>query len=278
MRFVKMHGLGNDFILFLAGDSPCSYFDLARSLCNRHYGIGADGLLVLSPQPNSYQKLRIFNADGSEAETCGNGLRCAAKFLREEGHVASDEFFINTPFVSHSIKCHSQNGKVDLVTVNMGAPKGVELEHIVLKTATSDSGSKTFSGYSVSMGNPHFVVFQDKVSFTEKNRYEHWGEFLSKHGIFNSGCNIEFAEITTSNKLHVIVYERGVGLTQACGSGACAAAVVAIALGKIVSPVFVELPGGEVKVEWDGKSGCFLTGTAKEVFRGELIQEESIVC
>lgn len=273
-----MHGLGNDFILFIDSDISKSYADLARSLCDRHYGIGADGLLVISPQINSHQKLRIFNADGSEAETCGNGLRCAAKFLRDNGYVSIDLFSINTPFASHDVKCHLENGKVALVTVNMGAPKDTALERIALTAEASGKGGKTFSGYSISLGNPHFVIFQDKISSFEKSWYDYWGKLLSTHEAFSFGCNIEFAEITDTNKLRLVVYERGVGMTQACGSGACAAAVTAVALGNVVSPVFVELPGGEVTVEWDGKSDCFLTGTAKEVFRGELIQDERVVC
>lgn len=273
-----MHGLGNDFILFVDSDISQSYTDLAKSLCDRRYGIGADGLLVISTQTNSYQKLRIFNADGSEAETCGNGLRCAAKFLRDNGYVSIDRFSINTPFASHDIKCHLENGKVSLVTVNMGAPKDTVSERISLTLDASLKDSKTFSGYSISLGNPHFVIFQDKISSFEKSWYDYWGKLLSKHEAFRLGCNIEFAEITDSNKLRLIVYERGVGLTQACGSGACAAAITSVALGHVVSPVFVELPGGEVTVEWDGKGDCFLTGTAKEVFRGEIIQNKSIAC
>lgn len=283
MDFVKIHGLGNDFILFPHNISsiPCS--KLASFLCNRHLGIGADGVILLLPPKEEVQRIRIFNADGSEAETCGNGVRCVAKYLREKGIVTKDEFVIATPFRNHSVLCRTVDKKVLSVTVGMGQPQWGELakvqrnitavdgveDPVVLDVEIPGSKKAKFCGYSISIGNPHFVVFQNKISY-DSNWYNNCGKKISENQVFNAGCNVEFVELVSPRHLRAVVYERGVGLTEACGSGASAIAVAAITLGQAVSPVQIELPGGKLEVSWDGKGEVYLKGAVEEVFEGKI--------
>lgn len=318
MQFIKMHGLGNDFIIAPAFEQSIDYRAAARFLCDRNKGIGGDGIILvsliqgqtisISPVPSfplevqglTYN-IRIFNPDGTEAETCGNGIRCVAKYLRDN-KVIDDEFCIATPFRTHKVKCYLGNNEVSLVTVGMGKPEWKRFDHTwkdsqspqiseikvsaidefktIIKLLPTSEG-QSFSGYFVSLGNPHFVIFLDKplVSYN-KEWFNLWGKSLSLSPVFSAkrdfinGCNIEFVECINKNRIKVVVYERGAGLTLACGSGAAASSVVAIALEKANTSVDVELPGGELKVEWGREEEILLTGPATEVFTGEISVED----
>jgi len=258
ITLTKCQGTGNDFLLFdnRAGDR-LSYPTLARTACDRRFGVGADGLLVLlRPAPNTDADvaLRIFNADGSEAETCGNGIRCVARFLaREDGE---------RPLAIHTPAGIVRTEPVDppgMVSVDMGIPVLAR----PLESSFAFRG-RNVQYANVSMGNPHAVIFvEDDI---DAYALDELADALSSAVGKPSGINVELAR-TSAARIHMRVHERGVGETWACGSGACAAAVAAIARGRLVSPIEIATRGGSVRVAWQGPNApAFLTGPAEIVF------------
>lgn len=251
MKFIKMHGCGNDYVLVDGAlDEPGA---AARYLCNRRFGVGADGLITLEPAPVADAMMRIFNADGSEAEMCGNGIRCAALHLSA---YQTDVITIETLSGRKVIRNMGGN----LFEVEMGKP-----EFPGNGEAALDVKDRVFSGTRVSMGNPHFVVFVDDV---EEFPVDEYGPLMER--LFEKGTNVEFVHVTGKGGLRQRTWERGVGETLACGTGACAAAAVAIEAGKVTSPVKVALTGGSLTIRWDGEGPIFMAGEAVEVFRGEV--------
>lgn len=249
--FIKMHGLGNDYVyvdcfpkttaqLIAKTDLPA----LARAVSDRHFGIGSDGLVLILPSKEADAKMRIFNADGSEAEMCGNAIRCVAKYLYEN-HLCSDVHMeIETLAGIRALTLHIDKEQVDRVTVNMGVP--------IIQPESLLTDHDPIGYTAVNMGNPHAVFFRDGIPHIPTD------------------TNVEFVHVRNSAELDVRVIERGSGETLACGTGACAAAVAAIYHGLTDRQVTVHLPGGDLMIQWKADSGLvFMTGSATEVFRGE---------
>ena len=275
MKFAKYTGLGNDFV-FLDGQTALSVedpFTLAVKLCNRRTGIGADGLVLLLPSSKGDVRMRIINSDGSEAEMCGNASRCVALHYLQNGLTAKKQITLDTlagPIVTEII-----DEKAGLVRVDMGAPR--LLRGQIPMTGNSQeraisvpvvAGGKTFTGTAVSMGNPHFVILVDVMAQTP---VEKWGPELEKCAAFPQKTNVEFVQILDKNTVRMRVWERGAGITQACGTGSCATAVACVLNGLIEPHVTVQLDGGELLIDWPSQGHVFMTGPAKKVFTGDYI-------
>lgn len=278
IAFMKMQGLGNDFILCDGQDfdSSTDFAALAQKLCHRHFGVGADGLILNWPDPAAHARMQIFNSDGSEAEMCGNGLRCFARYLN----------FKNSAPQSEGFKVQTGAGlltaylrEANEVEVNMGRPileqeripaRGFDVSPVV--QAPLFCGEYSFQVTLVSMGNPHCVI---QVPSLERFAFEEWGPRLEKHRAFPARSNIEFVEVISPKEVRVKVWERGAGPTLACGTGACAVAVAGV-LGEWLEPhVVVHLPGGPLKISWPEPDGpVWMSGPAELVFQGVLELEQ----
>lgn len=272
--FWKYEGTGNDFILFenMEMDAPDDP-ETVRRLCDRRFGIGADGVLYINPTDDADAAMRIINADGSEAEMCGNGIRCVAKHLYDSSIVRKKKITIRTLAGLKKVECRVEKGEVKEVSVDMGPPS-LSCEDIPMKCSGRfidriiRIGETTVRGTAVSMGNPHFVTFQ---KFSEK-RMRMLGPKIETHSLFPRRVNAEFVRVH-NGRLDVTVHERGVGWTLACGTGACAAAVAAAVKGLISydEDTEVRLPGGSlfVRVARDLTS-VRMRGPATRVFKGEI--------
>lgn len=275
MHFTKVHGLGNDFILVNASTGqgfPDDYTTLAKELCDRKFGIGADGLVLLLDSGVADVRMRIINSDGSEAEMCGNAIRCVAKYLYEQGIARKNEIKVETlagiivPQVIH------KNGVVEAVRVDMGEPI-LERESIPMKGASGrvineeiNVDGQNLSITAVSMGNPHAVIFVPDISSVE---WEDIGPKIENHPLFPRKTNVEFVQVLNPKEVNMVVWERGAGPTMACGTGACAVAVAGALNGLIEKSVTVNLPGGALHIEWAENGHVYMTGPATEVFQGE---------
>lgn len=261
LHVVKMNGAKNDFVLIDERPSRISsYSDLAKRLCDRVEGIGADGLLVVLEAPGHAGRMRVFNADGSEAESCGNGIRCVARYLAERGAGERFTIAIAPGVVEAQIVAWEPEF---LVRIDMGKPTmpqgGSELEAAVL--------GQTWRFFSVDVGNPHAVIFVDDVEAVDLLSL---GAQLQRHPLFPSGVNVHAAQALDRHTLRVRHYERGVGLTQACGTGAVACAVAAIAAERAQTPIAVHVPGGELKVNVRPDGCAEMTGPAVVEFERRL--------
>jgi diaminopimelate epimerase len=280
MNFTKLQGAGNDFVLVEANGKQLDWSKLAKAVCHRHFGIGADGLLLLSTDKNAL-KMRMFNPDGSEAEACGNGLRCLVKYALEKGMVSAKatEISVETVAGIRKAKLHTE-GKKTIIQTGMGEPKfgardiPVTLESnptepILDYPLTIDDRKLALS--FVSMGNPHAVCFTEQpiADFP----LSLIGPKVEKHPLFPNRTNFEVARVLKRNQIEARVWERGAGETLACGSGACAIAVIARLHGYADNKVEIKLPGGTLSVEWDGKGEVSLSGPAEIVFSGEWPDE-----
>lgn len=271
MDFVKMHGLGNDFIVVeaLSFEDAARFQAVSPAWCDRHFGIGADGVLVTGPDPQADIFMRIFNPDGSEAEMCGNGIRCIALYARQTGHVDKDAFMVRTRVGLRPVQLTAD----EAVRVDMGCPilepsaipvqgQGSSLD-IPVKAA-----GEWFKVNAISMGNPHAVIFTGDA---RQIPLAEWGAAVEKHPIFPAATNVEFAEVRSRSELVVRVWERGAGITLACGTGACACAVASHLQGHTGREVLVHLPGGDLLIEWSRDDDhVYMTGPAREVFRGRI--------
>ena len=269
-----MHGTGNDFVVIDSRDIDLSrHFDmagLARTLCNRRFGIGADQFLLLSCSSQADFKMVIFNADGSEVEMCGNGIRCLAKYIWDRKISTKDILKIET---AAGVKRPERIG--NLVRVAMGEPV-LEADKIpvALESATPiidyplRINDLVFKATCVSMGNPHAVFFinEDIDSFPVAV----YGPHLEHHSIFPNKTNVEFVKVLNKKEMKMRVWERGAGETLACGTGASASAVAAMLKGLTERKVTVHLLGGDITVEWPGDNGVYMTGPAVEVFEGKI--------
>ena len=271
LPFIKMHGLGNDYIyidcfqpdtaaLIEKSDLP----ELARRVSDRHFGIGSDGLVLILPSEEADVKMRIFNADGSEAQMCGNAIRCVGKYLYESGMCPRPRLFVETLSGIRMLVLQVLNGKVGSVAVNMGVP--AIRSDMVMKDA-DPIGFTT-----VNMGNPHAVFFRETVMPDEELAVV--GRRVGTHPHFPEGTNVEFVRVRNKKELDVRVWERGSGVTLACGTGACAAAVSAIWHGWTERDVIVHLPGGDLEIRWETNTqSVYMTGPATEVFHGTYTWE-----
>lgn len=271
MDFVKMHGLGNDFIVVEAA----SFEDASRlqavspAWCDRHFGIGADGVLVTGSDEPADIFMRVFNPDGSEAEMCGNGIRCIAVYACQRGQVGQDVFKVRTRAGVRSVEMVAD----EAVRVDMGLPVlerfaiPVQGEGSSLNIPVKAAG-EWFEVNAVSMGNPHAVIFTEDCARVPLAK---WGSSLETHPIFPAATNVEFVEVLSAAELVVRVWERGAGITLACGTGACAAVVAANLQGLTGREVQVHLPGGDLFIEWSQLDDhVYMTGPAREVFRGQI--------
>ena len=283
MNFTKMHGAGNDFILVEANGVQRDWSQAAIAMCDRRFGIGADGLLLVLPSATAHFQMRVFNPDGSEAEACGNGLRCAAKYALDRGLAKADaqEILVETVAGIRKVKFNRAGDKVTNIQVNMGKPKfGAKDIPVTIESGKENLlDIKPILHYPInidnwqlqldfiSMGNPHAVYFwqQPVADFP----LDQLGPKVEQHKIFPNRVNLEVARVLSRQQVEVRVWERGVGETLACGSGACAVAVAAQRHGYIDNKADVKLPGGILNVEWDGAGEVFLSGPAEVVFSGE---------
>ncbi len=287
MRFTKMHGIGNDYIYVNCFEENIENpAKLAQIVSDRHYGIGADGLILIRPSKSADVRMRMFNADGSEAEMCGNGLRCLAKYVYEHKLAeAGGAFSIpGQPPCPFSLKIETGNGiltvgliigddnKVRKVCVNMGppilTPKDIPVkldgEKVVEKPL--EVLSQELQMTCVSMGNPHAVFFCDDVDLIELERF---GPAIENHTLFPNRVNVHFVQIDNSGEFTMRTWERGSGITMACGSGACACCVAAVLTGRAKRVCTAHLPGGDLDLNWCEEDNCvYMTGPAVEVFEG----------
>ena len=269
LPFIKMHGLGNDYIfidcfsrttvaLIARLDIPA----LARRVSDRHFGIGADGLVLILPTKEADAEMRIFNADGSEAEMCGNAIRCVGKYLYESGLCADTGISVSTLAGIRKLNLLLTDGVVSRITVNMGTPK-IAADSLSLKERD------TLGFISVNIGNPHAVFFRNWV--ISDAEMADLGARISMHPHFPHGTNVEFVHVRNAHELDVRVWERGTGETLACGTGACAAAIAAFWMGETEPDMVVHLKGGQLIIQYDPIDKIvYMTGPATEVFRGQL--------
>lgn len=278
IQFVKMHGAGNDYIYVDTDKYPITNPEkYAIEWSSPHTGIGSDGLVLIGSSDKADFSMRIFNADGSEAMMCGNASRCIGKYLYESGKTSKTEIELDTLSGIKILKLDVQNGKVNRVTVDMGTPsyepvdfEGEGKEKMVLKPIEIDG--KQFIGTAISMGNPHFVIFVDDINSTPISIY---GPKLECHPYFPNRVNVEFAQMLSDGKIRMRVWERGSGITMACGTGACATAVAAAVTGKSGRKSDIVMDGGTLTIEWDETSKhVFMTGPATKVFEGTIEIEE----
>jgi diaminopimelate epimerase len=265
-----MHGTGNDFVLVDARETERDWSKLSVAMCDRHFGIGADGLIAVLPSDRADLRMRMFNPDGSEAEMCGNGIRCFVKFAaeREIAPLRDRALAVETLAGVLTAQAKLAGSRVVAVRVAMGRPRIVSVEgEGPVREQPVEVDGRTFRVTCVSMGNPHAVHFIDSpVADFPLNTI---GPLVERHPLFPDRTNFEVARVLARHRVEARVWERGAGMTLACGTGAAAVAVAARLHGLVDEQVEVLLPGGMLKLEWDGASDVYLSGPAAEVFEGE---------
>ena len=271
MKFAKMQATGNDFILIEVGEAERDWPPLARAMCNRHFGVGSDGLILVIPSKVAELGMRMFNPDGSESEACGNGLRCLTRYALEKGLAgASGEFRVETLGGTRKAKAIEQGIQVDMGIPHLKPdeiPMQAEEElDIIIDYPVTVDGEKLLLT-CLSMGNPHAVLFvQGEVNEFPLATI---GPQVENHPVFPNRVNFEIANVLGRNEVRARVWERGAGETLSCGSGACAVAVASRLHGHVDSHVDIILPGGVLAVDWDGAGEVMLSGPAELVFWGE---------
>lgn len=275
MIFTKMHGLGNDYVCINCFrervEDPSGF---ARTLCDRHYGIGADGLILICPSKVSDFKMEIYNSDGSVAGMCGNGIRCLGKYVYDYRLTGKETLSIETKSGIRNMHLHIQDGKACGAMVDMGVPRlnahsiPILSEKDLVINDPIEIQKKNYRMTGISMGNPHAVIFSEEINGIS---LEETGRELEFHPRFPERANIEFCHVTARDRMEIRVWERGVGETLACGTGACAAVVASVLNDLTDEEVIVKLLGGELSVRWDRKvNHVFLEGPAVKVFDGVL--------
>jgi len=276
MRFVKMHGIGNDYVYIdCFHETVKDPETLAVRISDRHFGVGGDGLILIMPSEKADARMRMFNADGSEAQMCGNGIRCVAKYVFESGIRRQPEITVETLAGVLRLQLFAPGGPVEKVRVNMGVPRlrrqDIPMlgdgERVVAEKLTAGDGA--FAVTCVSMGNPHCVIYVDEVEKFPVTRY---GPLLEHHPQFPERTNVEWIEWVNRREIRQRTWERGSGETLACGTGACAAVVASVLNGKTERSVTVHLSGGDLEIEWGDDNHVYMTGPAVEVFRGDWLE------
>lgn len=278
IKFTKMHGLGNDYVYIDAINQKIeNESSLAKFVSNRHFGIGSDGLILICKSEVADFKMRMFNSDGSEAEMCGNGIRCVGKFVYDKGLTNKTTVKIETLAGIKTLILNTKNEKVETARVDMGEPI-LEAEKIPVITTEEpvknlelEAENQKFKFTCVSMGNPHAITI---VENTKEFDVEKYGKVLEIDKAFPKKANIEFAQIVDRQNINMRVWERGAGETLACGTGACATAVACNLNGLTDRKVNIELLGGTLNIEWNETDNhVYMTGPAVTVFDGELYEE-----
>ncbi|MFD0671824.1 diaminopimelate epimerase [Cohnella sp. GCM10027633] len=277
MQFTKMHGLGNDFIV-VAGEQalPSGVDELAIKLCNRFFGIGADGLVYILPSEVADFKMRIINSDGSEAEQCGNAIRCVSKYVYDNGLASKTSLTIETLGAGvQPVELElGADGQVARVTVDMGrpvlngldVPTTIDANPVLGHTVTVDG--RDFAFTAVSMGNPHCVIYVDDAAGFDLAT---WGPKLEKHPLFPRKINVEFATVNSRDQVDMRVWERGAGPTLACGTGACATLVSSVLNGLTGRKATISLAGGDLLIDWnEDNDRVYMTGPAAAVYTGTI--------
>ncbi len=279
--FWKMHGTGNDFVLTESTDPDVGWPELAQRVCDRHFGVGADGLIVALPSAVADRRMRIFNPDGSEAEMCGNGVRCFVKYLLDRGVVAAPDGVMHIETAAGVLEARATrgaDGTVATVRVAMGPPHlepadfGARIEaRGPVRDLPLHAAGEPLALTLVSMGNPHAVHFLDRSP--AEFDLERIGPAVEHDPLFAHRTNFEVIQVRDRTHLEMRVWERGAGITLACGTGACAAVVAARLAGRVDNDVEVALPGGVLNISWDGQGDVYLEGPAARVF--EAVWEET---
>ena len=278
IKFTKMHGLGNDYVYIDAINQKIqNELKLAQFVSNRHFGIGSDGLILICESKVADFKMRMFNSDGSEAEMCGNGIRCVGKFVYDKGFTSKTTVTIETLAGLKTLKLNIKDKKVETVRVDMGEPI-LEADKIPViskeepvKNLELEAENRKFKFTCVSMGNPHAITIVENTKEFEVERY---GKILEVDKAFPKKANIEFAQVIDKENIKMRVWERGAGETLACGTGACATAVACNLLNLTGRKVNIELLGGILNIEWnENDNHIYMTGPAVTVFDGELYKE-----
>jgi diaminopimelate epimerase len=272
LSFTKLVGTGNDFVLIdCLREKIADPSEISNLLCDRRFGVGADGLLLLFPSEESDFRMRMFNPDGSEAEACGNGLRCLVKYAFDHGHASGRVATVETAAGMRFAEVRRNGDIVESVRVGMGMPSTstdeipARLPEVNGHVASLEVEGRTIKGAAVSMGNPHFVIFVDDVDTAEVGVL---GPALENHPAFPQRTNVEFVQVVSPTILRQRTWERGAGETLACGSGACAACVAGNLLEKTEKHVTIRLRGGDLDIEWTESGEVFLEGPALELFTG----------
>ena len=261
MRFTKMQGLGNDYVyLDCTSGEPEMLSRLAKAISDRHYGVGSDGLICICTSKTADFRMRMFNADGSEGEMCGNGIRCLGKYVYDKGLTCKSSVTVETLGGLKTLTLHIHNGQVTAVTVDMGEPVIFPERKIFVK-------GEYYTVIPISMGNPHAVIFCDRIQDLNLGAL---GPEFETHPSFPCRTNTEFVEILGSAQISMRVWERGSGETLACGTGACASLVAAVHSGRLQRrPTVVQLLGGALSIDWSADDHVYMTGPAVTVFEGE---------
>ena len=276
LNFTKWQGCGNDFVLIDCLEKPLEedYANLAKAICDRHYGIGADGILVVEPSNKADFCMRIINADGSEAEMCGNGIRCFARYLYDYGRTKKQQFTIETGAGILVPELQIEEGRVTGIKVDMGEPilagedipvAGFGRNKVINETLTVEGHEYKMT--CVSMGNPHCVIFVDDA---DTFPIEKLGTFFEHHMAFPRKTNTEFVSVRDRSHLRMRVWERGAAVTLACGTGSCATLVAGVLTDRTDRLAEIQLDGGRLMVEWSANNHVFMTGPAELVFEGCL--------
>jgi diaminopimelate epimerase len=275
MRFTKMHGAGNDYVYVDCFTNPVPHdpVGLGQAISDRHKGVGSDGLILICPSDKADARMRMFNADGSEAEMCGNGVRCVAKYVYDHGLVRKPTLTVETGRGVLTLNLEIAGGRVHQVTVDMGEPI---LEARKIPTTLAGNPPKEvplewedhcFRVTCVSMGNPHCILFVEGIT---DGLVHGTGPAIERHPAFPRRTNVEFVRVNRKDDLTVRVWERGSGETQACGTGACAVAVAGAITERTARKIVARLPGGDLQLHWsETDNHVYMTGPAVEVFSGD---------
>ncbi len=273
-----MHGIGNDFVMVDADEAALfagREDEVARLTCDRKFGIGGDGLILVLPGESAPLRMRMFNPDGSEPEMCGNGIRCFVKYVFDRGKMSGNQVDVETGAGTLSLTVEADGGVAQRVRVDMG-PARLSRHEIPMAGDTNDpqvvgeqlfAGGEEFKITAVSMGNPHAVFFVGDVNAFDLNRF---GPLLETHPTFPRKTNVHAVQIISRNEIRMRTWERGAGITLACGTGACGCGVASILNGHTERSMLVHLPGGDLEIEWLKNGHVLMTGPATEVFSGEF--------
>lgn len=277
MKFCKMHGAGNDFVVVNGFDEKLEDVDIAdlsRRVCDRHLGIGSDGLILVLPSRTASFRMRMLNPDGSEAEMCGNGIRCFGKYVYDYALTRETSITVETLAGVKELKLSAKGGRVQTVRVDMGSPE-LRRAYVPMKGPGADEqvvsqpirvGGRKLEVTCLSMGNPHCVVFVDNLDIFPVAKV---GPEVEHHPLFPQRTNVPFVQVISHSAVKARVWERGAGETLACGTGACASAIASALNDRTGRKVQVQLAGGTLAIDWTGDNRVLMEGPAEEVFVGE---------